>query len=369
MNRISLLHGLLLLILATACQTAVAPLPPVEKIYTADSDVDTVEIDAGEALSYQSEINAIAARLGREGKNNMLQPAAVDSLNWLQQMNVPAPVRQFYAAAEPSAPVEIDGVYLLPIAQIMQANTEAVPGIAASQHQLIVIAQTISGDAYALDTNAFDTAGQTPVYLINHERVGEEASLSQIQEQSRLAAASFQEFLSQFSQGQLTDDFDQPGGGDVLLLTAETTTYHDGDGRFQISYPTSWIIIKNESPDEVHFANPSLTDEMNPIIATVIVQGPVHDLLNVARAAEETIRRQGEVENFQLVSQMGVEVNGLPGLERKISYTIRGTAITQHTIYLLHPDHTFVLSLVVPEENAPGYAPLFDAFIRGFQTP
>lgn len=153
------------------------------------------------------EIETIRSGYLPEQQASLFRPASEADLRQLEQLNVPAVVRDFYAVAEPARLIEADGVFLLPISLMLDANQHTVPGVAASRYGYVVIAKTVSGDAYCLDSNALNADGQPAIYLINHERVNETATLAEITQQSRLVAHTFQEFLEKFAAKMLPYDF------------------------------------------------------------------------------------------------------------------------------------------------------------------
>ena len=156
---------------------------------------------------YQQEIEALLARLARKGSRLQARPAAEADIQWLRAKGVPESVVAFFTVAEPVRWVDIGGVEIGPVSGLKAANSQAVPGIAASRYGYVVIAQTISGDAYCIDVNHVDRDGQPPIYIVNHEKVGESASRQDVEAGSRLVAASFREFLTRFIAGDLPYDF------------------------------------------------------------------------------------------------------------------------------------------------------------------
>jgi hypothetical protein len=159
---------------------------------------------------YNREIEALQFWLQAQGKDHMmLRPASQEALEQLSQLGVPESVRTFFALAEPSEDIGSEGVYLAPINRLVESNQNAVPGIAASRYGYIVIGDTVSGDAYCLDTNHLDSEGQPSVYLVNHETVGETATLNEVLAGSKLVAMTFKEFLTRFIAGTLPYDFYQ----------------------------------------------------------------------------------------------------------------------------------------------------------------
>ncbi|MCB0196898.1 MAG: hypothetical protein KDJ65_33420 [Anaerolineae bacterium] len=156
---------------------------------------------------YQPEIEALLAQLAHQGQKLHLRAAADDDIQWLRSNGVPKNVVAFFAVAEPVQWIDIAGVEIGPISGLKGANRQAVPGIAASRYGYIVIAQTISGDVYCIDTHQVDEDGQSPIYIVNHERVGEDASRQEVKAGSRLVATSFHEFLIRFIAEDLPYDF------------------------------------------------------------------------------------------------------------------------------------------------------------------
>jgi hypothetical protein len=102
---------------------------------------------------------------------------------------------RFFSLAEPDRMIEIAGIRLVPIAQIKDYNTHQVPGIASSRFGYFVFASTVGGDAYCLNLNELDEEGQPSVYLVNHDRVHQDASLEEVKANSVLIVNSFREFL------------------------------------------------------------------------------------------------------------------------------------------------------------------------------
>lgn len=159
-------------------------------------------------ISFESQLQALRAMLRERGESeNQFRPARQEALAWLAASGFPQSVRDFYAQAEPVTDIESEGVYLLPLARIMDANTNVIPGAISSQHGYFVIANTVSGDAYCLQVDPAHTAEQSPIYLANHEQLGAAVSLDVLQANMLLAADSFPAFLDQFAAGALPYDF------------------------------------------------------------------------------------------------------------------------------------------------------------------
>ena len=156
---------------------------------------------------YQQVVETLNAWLLSESQDIQLRPASDASIQWLRAMRVPESVVTFFAVAEPSRWIDIEGVEIGPIAGLKDANTQAVPGIATSQHGYVVIAKCISGDVYCLESNQEAQIEQIPIYIVNHEKIGETASKEEVEAAVRLVVTGFHEFLSKFIARDLPYDF------------------------------------------------------------------------------------------------------------------------------------------------------------------
>ena len=143
-------------------------------------------------------------------------------------------------------------------------------------------------------------------------------------------------------------------------------SYEDTDGRYQISYPESWFVVGEDAAKEVYFINPSLSGEAHKAVVGIFIENPSNNIYRFAENAIEEIREQEGVEDFRLSEEKVVSVNGLPGIERVVHYTLSGQALAQRTLFLRQADSTFVLSLTVPDENLDNYSQVFDTIIRSF---
>lgn len=156
---------------------------------------------------YLNELNEIAAMVQRQGQKARFQPAKQEELDWLAERGIPESVRQFYAVAEPTQVVESEDVYLIPIAKMIDVNKNVMPGAVISQFGYIVIAETVSGDVFCIDTNGLEAKGQPPIYFINHDRLGSDASLEDIRINGRQITPTFREFLQRFAASKLPYDY------------------------------------------------------------------------------------------------------------------------------------------------------------------
>jgi hypothetical protein len=148
---------------------------------------------------YEAEIAALIARVQRQGTPAYFGSAAPDDLDWLKKQQIPDSVVRFFAQAEPKAEVEIEGIRLVPIAKMKDYNTQHVPGIATSRYGYIVFASTVGGDVYCINVNELDAETQPSVYIVNHDRVHQTASLDEVKANSYKVARSFRAFIQRLA--------------------------------------------------------------------------------------------------------------------------------------------------------------------------
>jgi hypothetical protein len=156
---------------------------------------------------YQTELDNLEALVQRQEKKARFQPARQAELDWLTEQGIPDSVRQFYEVAEPTRTVESEGVYLIPIAKMMDVNNNVVPGAVTSQFGYIVIAETVSGDAFCVNIHSLDADGQPPIYFANHERLVTGATIDDLRKNTRQVTPTFRQFLQRFAAGKLPYDY------------------------------------------------------------------------------------------------------------------------------------------------------------------
>ena len=99
-------------------------------------------------FEYQFIIDNITEKTGVE-----FRPACEDDLEELRELGMPECIVDFYAHFEPEEYVEEGRVIIWPIIDIIEQNTEILPGYCVSPHGYFVFASNQYGDAYCFDTN------------------------------------------------------------------------------------------------------------------------------------------------------------------------------------------------------------------------
>ena len=144
-------------------------------------------------------------------------------------------------------------------------------------------------------------------------------------------------------------------------------SYEDANGRYQINYPESWFVVgAEEAAEEVYFINPSLSGAPHKAVVGIFVENSSNNIRRFAETAASEVRGQEGVADFRLSEEKVVSVNGMPGIERIVHYTLSGQTLAQRMVFLQQADNTFVLSLTVPDENLGNYTQIFDDIIRSF---
>ncbi len=128
-----------------------------------------------------------------------LRPASAEDLARLRALGVPPSVVSFYERFEPAACAEISDVRLWPIAEVVEENTDYVPGCDLHPRGFVVFATTVFGDAYCLDLNE----PGPPVTLMSHEVLFSELGPDELGAVRKVVASSFDDFIRHFASGGL----------------------------------------------------------------------------------------------------------------------------------------------------------------------
>ena len=96
---------------------------------------------------YASLVHLIAKKTGSE-----FGRARAEDLKHLVEFGLPPSVIEFFVAHEPLECVE-GAARLLPLARILEENTDCVPGCNIIKHGYVVFSTTYCGDTYCFDLN------------------------------------------------------------------------------------------------------------------------------------------------------------------------------------------------------------------------
>jgi hypothetical protein len=140
----------------------------------------------------------ITARSGVE-----LRPANEDGIRQLQALSFPLNAVAFYRTAEPTSCAEINEARLLPIHDVVEENTNYVPGAYIHPHGYVVVATTIFGDVYCFDLNHATSSATAPVVLLSHEMIGSDSTKDEVERLAKRVAPAFDRFLESFGAGTL----------------------------------------------------------------------------------------------------------------------------------------------------------------------
>jgi len=138
-------------------------------------------------------LKALTAATGIE-----FQPASEYDLHRLTSLGIPAKVLEFYASHAPARSLE-HRIRLWSVDDVIEENTELMPGCYASQFGYFVFASTLSGDAFCFDTSVCDSDGNARIVLICHENVSEDTSADEITRLARPIAQDISAFLEQLN--------------------------------------------------------------------------------------------------------------------------------------------------------------------------
>ena len=127
---------------------------------------------------------------------------AMDSdIKYLETLKISKDLIDFYREYDPKDIIEINGIRLLPISEIMEENNNYTPGYILRPKGYCVIATTIFGDIYCIDCKEREYS----IYIASHDEIDEETE--DFQEKMILITNSFQDFLDRFIEGKLVGDY------------------------------------------------------------------------------------------------------------------------------------------------------------------
>lgn len=118
-------------------------------------------------------------------------------------MGVPQEAIRFYREAEPTRCVEIAKIRLWPIKDVIEENTDYVPGCYVRPHGYVVFSTTIYGDTYCFDLNSSNSAPSTPIVLLSHEIFDETTTKEDVIKVAKKIAPDLSAFLNGFAAGEL----------------------------------------------------------------------------------------------------------------------------------------------------------------------
>jgi len=144
-------------------------------------------------------ISPVLATAISQRSGTRLCPASPESVALLKELGLTGSVVDFYGRYEPAECAEIDDVRLWPIAEVVAENRDYVPGANLIGHGLIVVATTVFGDAYCIDS----VEDGSPVVLMSHDVDYEGMHASAIKSARKLIAPNFDAFLEMFVAGTL----------------------------------------------------------------------------------------------------------------------------------------------------------------------
>jgi hypothetical protein len=123
----------------------------------------------------------------------------------LRRLGMPEGAVRFYERHAPARCVA-GQVRIWAVEDVVEENTQAVPGICVQPHGYVVFASTFCGDAYCFDGNRLDAQGEPEIVLVSHESVREGASAEEVRRGVKRVAGNLVEFLGQFALGEVDEE-------------------------------------------------------------------------------------------------------------------------------------------------------------------
>jgi len=127
---------------------------------------------------------------------------ATDSdILYLKGLNLSDDIIDFYKKYNPKNIFEINGIRLLSINKIKEENNDYTPGYILCPRGYCVIASTIFGDVYCVDTKTKENS----IYIASHDEIDEEAL--ELDNKIIFITDNFLDFLNKFVDGKLVKEF------------------------------------------------------------------------------------------------------------------------------------------------------------------
>ena len=122
------------------------------------------------------------------------QRASEDDISRLTCLGIPSEVLKYYVRYVPANTVEYR-IRLWSVDELIEENTELLPGCCTSKYGYIVFASTLNGDAYCFDLNKCDSDNDPQIVLISHETIFEDTVRIEIAQCAIPVAQNLWEFL------------------------------------------------------------------------------------------------------------------------------------------------------------------------------
>ncbi len=143
-------------------------------------------------MNYQ----AIASKISKLLSVQLGSPSQ-EELENLAALDPPEAVLRFYEQHAPNAMIQIGNVRLQTIDDLIEENTNYVPGADLRPHGFITFATTICGDAYCTDCSELKSH-DPPIVIMAHEVSFEELDRATILSARKRVADNLDEFLTRF---------------------------------------------------------------------------------------------------------------------------------------------------------------------------
>lgn len=142
------------------------------------------------------------------GGTARIRPANPRDLKRAEKAGFPRELVHFYKRYEPDPADDYIELRqrIYSIARALRENRETLPGAGLYPHGFVVFAGTASGDVYCFDTNVTTERGLHPVILFGRKLMDQSPDLIYIWASRVEVASSLDDFLLEFSTGQLSED-------------------------------------------------------------------------------------------------------------------------------------------------------------------
>ena len=149
--------------------------------------------------------NAIRKINASQNRNCFVKPIRAE-IDYLKGLNLPKEVLDFYNDFAPADIIEINAIRLLPISEVVEENTNYIPGYLLTPLGFCVIATTIEGDVYCIN----NTSSLYNIVIASHDEIYEGQEVDEILKGTRQIADTLNDFLNLFAEQKLNSSFYSP---------------------------------------------------------------------------------------------------------------------------------------------------------------
>lgn len=150
-----------------------------------------------QTTSHMKDYKSYTKRINELKNHDCFANAMESDILYLKTLKISDEIIDFYQENNPRDIIEINGIRLLPISEIMEENSNYTPGYILSPKGYYVIASTIYGDVYCI----YFKNNELSISIASHDEIDDETE--NLKDKTIVITNSFSDFLERFIEGNL----------------------------------------------------------------------------------------------------------------------------------------------------------------------